>query len=69
MGVAVEPLTFTVLRLQAYRIDDPQFDLHSNIINWRTERLEGSFTVNRLLTSSLGLSAGVGGKLVSLNAP
>ena len=63
------PFTFTVLRVQAYRIDNPQFDLNSNIFNWRDERFGSSFIVNRLLTSSLGLSASVGGKLTALNAP
>ena len=58
------PKTFTVLRLQAHRIDNPQYNVYSDIIDSRTERFEGSFTVNRLLTSSLGLSAGVSGKVV-----
>jgi len=61
--------TFTVCRLTAYRIDNPQYNVYSNIIDSRTERLQGSFSVDRLLTSSLGLSAGVAGKLVSLDAP
>ncbi len=61
--------TFTVFRLTAHRIDNPQYDVHSNMIDSRSERVEGSFSVNRLLTSSLGLSAGVAGKLVSLEAP
>jgi len=67
------PLTFTVLRLTAHRIDNPQFEyVNSSInslINSQTERFQGSFTANRLLTSSLGLSAGISGKLVSLDAP
>ncbi len=66
------PLTFTVFRLTAHRIDNPQFDPYTTIntvINSRTDRFEGSFGINRLLTSSLGLSAGIAGKLVSLEAP
>jgi tetratricopeptide (TPR) repeat protein len=63
------PLTFTVFRLTANRIDDPQFVENPNIIDWRIEHFDGSFTVNRLLTSSLGLSAGVAGKIVSMGAP
>ena len=73
LGVAWEsqwnPKTFTVLRLQAYRIDDPQYNIYSTIIDDRTERFEGSLIVNRLLTPSLGLRAGVAGKLLSLNDP
>jgi hypothetical protein len=63
------PKTFTVFSLQAYRINNPQYDVYSNLINAETERFQGSFILNRLLTSCLGLSAGVAGKLVSLNAP
>jgi hypothetical protein len=63
------PLTFTVFRLTAYRIDDPQFVENPNMIDWRIEHFDGSFTVNRLLTSSLGLSAGVAEKIVSMAAP
>ncbi len=61
--------TFTVLRVQAYRIDDPQYSPQLYIIDDRTQRFEGSFIVNRLLTSSLGLSAGITGKLMSLEDP
>jgi tetratricopeptide (TPR) repeat protein len=61
--------TFTVLRLQAYRVDDPQYSPQLYVINDRTDRLEGTFVVNRLLTSSLGLSAGITGKLLSLDDP
>jgi len=64
-----DPKTFTVFRLTAHRIDNPQYDVSSNLIDSRTERFQGSFSVNRLLTSSLGLSAGIAGKLVSLEAP
>jgi len=63
------PKTFTVLRLQSYQIDDPQYSPQLYVIDDRTERFEGSFIVNRLLTSSLGLSAGIGGKLMSLDDP
>ncbi len=63
------PKTFTVLNLQAHRIDNPQYNVYSDIIDARSERVEGSFILNRLLTSSLGLSAGISGKLVSLDAP
>ncbi|MGA2403677.1 MAG: tetratricopeptide repeat protein, partial [Syntrophobacteraceae bacterium] len=63
------PLTFSVFRLLAYRIDDPQYDANYNIINWRDEGIGGIFILNRLLTSSLGLSASLGGKMVSLSAP
>jgi tetratricopeptide (TPR) repeat protein len=71
-----DPATFTVLRLQAHHIDNPQYDANYDVINSRydiiavqTERFEGSFILNRLLTSSLGLSVGVAGKLVSQDAP
>ena len=63
------PKTFTVFNVQAHRIDNPQYNVYSNMIDSRSERFEGSFIVNRLLTSSLGLSAGISGKLVSLEAP
>jgi len=73
LGVAWESQwnskTFTVLRLQAYRVDDPQYSPQIYVIDDRTERLEGSFIVNRLLTSSLGLSAGITGKIMSLDDP
>jgi tetratricopeptide (TPR) repeat protein len=63
------PLTFTVFRLTAYRVDDPQFVEYPYEFDWRLEHFDGLFTVNRLLTSSLGLSAGVAGKIVSMRAP
>ena len=66
------PLSFSVLRLLAYRIDDPLYGTgpsENSVINWRTERFQGSFSVNRLLTSSLGLSGGVSGKIVSMDIP
>ena len=75
MGFAWEsqwtPLTFTVLRLQALRIDSPEFDppIVDSVLNVRNEGFQGSFIVNRLLTSSLGLSAGVSGSLVSTDDP
>ena len=63
------PKTFTVLHAQAYRIEDPQYDLYSNPYDIRTESAGGSFTVNRLLTSSLGLSAGISGSVTSMSSP
>ena len=73
MGVAWEsqwnPATFTVLRVTGYRIDDPEFDEYSRQVDWRTDHFESSLTVNRLLTTSLGLSAGVSGKIESMAAP
>ncbi len=64
-----DPKTFSVLSVQANRIDNPQYNVHSDIIDSQSERFGASFIVNRLLSSSLGLSAGVAGKLVSLDAP
>lgn len=60
--------TFTLLSLTGYRVDDPQFG-PSNIgfVYDRTERLQGSFTLNRVLTPSLGLAAGFTGKEVSID--
>jgi tetratricopeptide (TPR) repeat protein len=67
------PLTFTVFRLMGHHIDNPQFDptdlTENRVISVQTDRLMGSFTVNRLLTSSLGLSATISGKMLSLDAP
>jgi hypothetical protein len=65
------PLTFTVLRLLANRVDSPEFDPFNvdSVVDVRTEAFGGSFSVNRLLSSSLGLSAGVSGSLVSTDAP
>jgi len=63
------PKTFTVLHMQAYRIEDPQFDLHSSPYQDRTESAGGSFTLNRLLTTSLGLSAGISGSATSMASP
>jgi tetratricopeptide (TPR) repeat protein len=61
--------TFTVLRIQAYRIEDPQYGDYSSLYYNRTESAGGSFTVNRLLTSSLGLSAAIAGKVTSMDDP
>jgi tetratricopeptide (TPR) repeat protein len=62
------PKTFTLLNLTGYRVDDPQFwPNHPGFVYDVTERLQGSFTVNRVLTSSLGLSAGIMGKGVSID--
>jgi len=63
------PLTFTVLRLQAHHIDNPQYDPYNNLFISEADRVQGSFILNRLLTSSLGLSVGIAGKVVSLNSP
>ncbi len=63
------PLTFTVLRLLANRVDSPEFSNVDTLLNVRTEGLGGSFSVNRLLTSALGLSVGVSGSLVSTDDP
>jgi tetratricopeptide (TPR) repeat protein len=63
------PLTFTVFRLQALRVDSPEFTDVSNVVNVRTEGFQGSFIVNRLLTSSLGLSVIVNGSLLSTDDP
>ena len=61
--------TFSVLRVQADRIENPQYDVYSNIIDSRSERVGGSLIINRLLSSCLGLAAGVSGKVVSLGSP
>jgi hypothetical protein len=63
------PLTFTVFSIQAHRIENPQYDVYSDQYDSQAERLQGSFIINRLLTSSLGLSVGLAGKLVSLDSP
>ncbi len=61
--------TFSVLRVLADRIENPQYDVSSNIVDSRSERAGGSFTINRLLSPCLGLSAGVSGKVVRLASP
>jgi tetratricopeptide (TPR) repeat protein len=63
--------TFSLLRLRADRIDDPEytFDSYPQVIRGKLESFDGSFTVNRLLTNSLGLSAGISGKVVSQDYP
>jgi tetratricopeptide (TPR) repeat protein len=65
------PRTFTVFRLLANRIESPEFDPSNvdRILDVRTEGFGGSFNLNRLLTSSLGLLVGVSGSLVSTNDP
>ncbi len=63
------PLTFTVFRLLANRVDSPEFSNVDTPLNVRTEGVGGSFSLNRLLTSCLGLSAGVSGNLVSADDP
>ncbi|MDR3555971.1 MAG: FecR domain-containing protein [Syntrophobacteraceae bacterium] len=61
--------TFSVLRVVADRIDNPQYDVLSNIFDSRVDRVGGSYVVERILGSCLGLSAGVSGKIVSLDSP
>jgi tetratricopeptide (TPR) repeat protein len=63
------PLTYTVLELSAYRVDDPEFSQYLYLDDDRTEHFEGSLTLNRLLTQSIGLAASLGGKYVHLNEP
>lgn len=62
------PKTFTVLRLNALRVSTPTFfpDANFNEFSmWQTwQRYQGSLVLNRILTSSLGLSAGLMGKRV-----
>ena len=66
-GVAWEaqwnPLTFTVLRLDAHRIDVPQYELDGSSqperVWWNWKRYQASLILNRILHSSLGLKAGV----------
>ena len=56
------PLTFTVLRLNALRLSVPTF-MGFNLPTWQTwQRYQASFVLNRILASYLGLSAGVLGK-------
>ena len=62
------PKTFSILSLTGYRVDDPQFgSSYLGLVDDRTERLQGSFTFNRVLTPSLGLAAGFTGKEVSID--
>ena len=67
------PLTFTVFRFMGHHIDNPQFDptdpTENRLISVQTDRLMGSFTLNRLLTPYLGLVVGISGKVLSLDAP
>jgi len=63
------PKTFTVLRMQADRIEDPEYFPYPEVADCRIESFTGSFAVNRLLTSSLGLAASVSGKKVSQDFP
>jgi hypothetical protein len=56
--------TFSVLRLDAHRFDTPNLEGVGNK-TWDTwKRYLASFTINRILVPSLGLSAGVMGKRV-----
>ncbi|MBW1951895.1 MAG: tetratricopeptide repeat protein [Deltaproteobacteria bacterium] len=69
-GVAWEaqwnPLTFSVLRLNANRIFTPQYEVDSQLeehrVWWGWKRYTASFTVNRILSPSWGLTTGVVGK-------
>jgi tetratricopeptide (TPR) repeat protein len=61
--------TFTVLGVQAYRIEDPEYDRYSNQFDSRTESAGGSLAVNRLLASSIGLSAKIAGSVISMESP
>jgi tetratricopeptide (TPR) repeat protein len=58
--------TFTALRLNAMRVATPTFDPENFTIpitqNWK--RYQASLVLNRILTTSLGLSVGVMGKRV-----
>lgn len=60
------PLTFTVLRLDAHRIDVPQYETDANgqpvRVSWDWKRYQASLILNRILHSSLGLTAGLVGK-------
>jgi tetratricopeptide (TPR) repeat protein len=64
-----DPLTFSVLRLDANRIATPQFEvslvndqLRENRVWWGWKRYTASFTLNRILSPSWGLALGVNGK-------
>jgi len=58
--------TYSALRLDLHRFSVPQYEvdvlLQENRVWWTWKRYFASFTVNRILTPALGLSAGVGGK-------
>lgn len=60
------PKTFSTLRLDLHRFSVPQYEVDENLVEnrvwWTWKRYFASFTVNRILTPALGLSAGVGGK-------
>jgi tetratricopeptide (TPR) repeat protein len=62
------PKTFTVLRLSGLRLSTPTFATEDNGFEasiWQTwKKYQVSFVVNRILATSLGLSAGVLGKRV-----
>ncbi len=61
-------LTFTVLRLSALRVSTPTFFTDNSFLEyptWQTwKRYQASFVLNRILATSLGLSAGIMGKRV-----
>ncbi len=56
------PKTFTTLRLNALRVSTPAFDDNLQEISQQWKRYQASLTMNRILTKSLGLSAGFSGK-------
>ena len=65
------PLTFTVLRLNALRVSTPTFFTDNTSANFNEfptyqtwQRYQASLVLNRILLSSLGLSAGIMGKRV-----
>jgi tetratricopeptide (TPR) repeat protein len=57
-----DPKTFTTLRLNALRVANPAFDDSLQEIRLQWKRYQASLVMNRILTPSLGLSAGVSGK-------
>ncbi len=57
-----DPKTFTTLRLNALRVSNPTFATIDDSIQLQWKRYQASLILNRILTSSLGLSAGVLGK-------
>lgn len=74
LGLAWEaqwnPRTFSVLRLNAHRIDNPVYEsffdtagnLQARKMYWGWKRYAASFSVNHLLTNAWGLSVGAGFK-------
>jgi tetratricopeptide (TPR) repeat protein len=71
-----DPLTFSVLRLNANRIATPQFEvslvnnqLVENRVWWGWKRYTASLMVNRILSPSWGLALGVSGKKFDPSIP